>query len=451
MSICEGIIKYDSSMEYTFREDYFLKDILMACYEKKLLDDRILKKIALERVETLKVQLKYYTKDSSSSVMVEVAERLMEGIDYTIGVYLKAFDNLELMIKELKNTSLFDMLKAGNELIKKKVSESKKLLKKIQENKLKVDNYSYNDTIDHGISLFFKEYEDFFMPHEGSGSIDYQLYIDKMNYRGIEYIENYLETLALENEFCSKFDINEIIELLNGYDERCELLLINIFELVLINSIGIVICDKSPKRLNIGSRDRELIKDKLSNISMEELQKTLLKYSETCMVILGIENKVLINYIRRSVVKVTSLIKRSIELNKLETVFISFKESDNNELIEYKDGTKLSNSVFRKLSEKIRECSLIEDKIELIKNKVKSLEDLVDILEAECLFDDEFNELFRNLSKMEIILLSKHISDLSLENEYGKEWYFEFDKYILNLSEEEQIVINTVKNRVVLI
>lgn len=451
MGICDGIIKYDSSMKYTFREDYYFKYILMVCYEKKLLDDRILKKISIERLETLKVQLKYYTKDASSSVMVEVAENLMEGIDYTIGVYLKAFDNLELIIEELKNKSLFDLLKAGNELIKKKVIESKKLLKKIQENKLKIDNYSYNDTIDHGIPLFFKEYEDFFVPHEGSGSIDYQLYIDNMNYKGIEYIENYLETLSLENEFCSKFDINEITELLKGYDEKCELLLINIFELVLINSIGLVICDRSPKQLNINNIDREMIKDKLSNLSVEELQETLLKYSETCNEILVIKSKVLINYIRSSVVRMTSYISRSIELNKLETVFISFKESDNNELIEYMDGTKLSNYAFRKLSEKIREYSLIKDKVELIKNKVKSLDDLVDILEAECLFDDEFNELFKNLSKMEIILLSKHISDFNIGNEYSKEWYFEFSKYILSLSEEEQTAINNIKNKVELI
>lgn len=451
MGVCESIRKYNSFIEYTFREDYFFKDILMACYEKKSLDDRILKKIAFERLEILKVQLKYYTKDASSSVMVEVAENLMEGIDYTIGVYLKAFDNLELIIEELKNTSLFDMLKAGNDLIKKKVVESKKLLKKIQENKLKVDNYSYNDTIDYGIPLFFKEYEDFFVPHEGSGSIDYQLYIDNMNYKGIEYIENYLETLYLENEFCSKFDIDEITELLKGYDVKSELLLINIFELILINSLGLVICGKSPKHLNIRNIDRELIKDKLGNLSVEELQETLLRHSENCCEILDIKNKMLINYIRSSVVKMTSYINRSIELNKLETVFISFKESYNNELVEYKDGAKLSNSVFRKLSEKIRERSSIEDKIELIKNKVKSLDDLVDILEAECLFDDEFDELFKNLSKTEIILLSKHISDLNLGNEYNKEWYFEFNKYISSLSNEEQIAINNIKNKVELI
>ena len=103
MGNCQSIQKYSFYIENNFSEEYFFKDILVTCYEKKLLDDKILNRISNERLEVLKVQLKYYTKDESSSVMVEVAERLMEGIDYTIGFYLKTFDNIELIIEELKN------------------------------------------------------------------------------------------------------------------------------------------------------------------------------------------------------------------------------------------------------------------------------------------------------------------------------------------------------------
>ena len=451
MDNSKNIQKHSFFIRSNFSEEYFLKDILIICYEEKLLDDKILGKISYERLDVLKLQLKYYTKDESSSVMVEVAESLMQGIDYTIGIYLKTFDNIELIIEELKNTSLFDMLKMGHDLIKKKIADSKKLLDEIQKNKLKVDNYSYNDTIDHGIPLFFKEYEDFFAANETLGSIDYQLYIDNMNYVGIEYINNYLEILSLENEFCYNFDICEINELLKGYDKKCELLLINIFELVLTNSLGLIICDKSLNNLNINSIDREQIKNMLGNLSLEELQGALLKYAKTCCEILDIKNKTLLNYIKKSTLKITSFINQSIKLNRLETVFISFNQDNDNEFIEYMDGKKLSNSVFRKLSEKIRECSSIEDKIALIKNKIKSLEDLADMLDAECLFEDEYIIYFKSLSQMEIILLSKYVSDLSLENEYEKEWYFKFNKYISSLSEKEQVTIRNLKERIQLI
>jgi len=451
MCYSQSVQKYSFYIENNFSEEYFLKDILVICYEKKLLEDKSLDRITYERLELLKVQLKYYTKDESSSVAVEVAESILQCIDYITGIYLKTFDNIELIVEELKNTSLFDMLKMGHDLIKKKRVESKKLLDEIQENKLKVDNYSYNDTIDHGIPLFFKEYDDFFAAHETPGSIDYQLYMDNMNYIGIEYINNYLETLSLENEFCHNFDICEINALLKGYDKKCELLLINIFELVLTNSLGLIICGKSLKNLNVNSIDREQIKNKLGKLSLEELQEKLLKDAKRCCETLDIRNKALVNYIRKSTLKITSLINESIKLDKLETVFISFNENNDNEFIEYIDGKKLSNSVFRKLSEKIRECSSIQDKVALIKNNIKSLEDLADMLDAECLFEDEYIMYFKSLSQMEIILLSKYVSDLSFDNEYEREWYFEFNKYISSLSEEEQATIIKLKERIQLI
>lgn len=451
MENCESIKKYTVEIKSSFREDHYFKDILATCYSKKLLDDKILDRISYERLELLKVQLKYYTKDESSSVMIEVAESLMEDVDYTIGIYLKTLDNIELIIEELKNVKLCDMMKFGNDLIKQKIGRSKKLLEEIQEDKLKVDNYSYNDTIDYGIPLFFKEYEDFFAAHETPGSIDYQLYIDNMNYNGIEYINNYLETLNLENQFCNKFDIFEINKLLKGYDKKSELLLINIFELVLINSLGLIICGKSLRHLNINSMDRERIKNKLGKLSLEELQAALLKYENKSCEILDIRNKTLVNYIRKSTLKISLLISKSIELNKLETVFISFNEDNNSEFIEYIDGKNLNNSVFKKLIEEIRECSSIKDKIKLIKNNIKSLEDLIDMLNAECLFKDEFLEYFKILSKMEIILLSKYIEDLNLDNEYNKEWYFDFNAYISSLSKEEQIKIKKLKERILLI
>lgn len=448
MNSSESIEKYALSIKNSFSEQHFFNDILKTCYEKKLLDDRILKRISYERLETLKVQLKYYTKDNSSSVMVEAAESILQGIDYTIGIYLKTLNNMDSIVKELKNRSLLDMLKMGHSLIKKKIAEGKKLLEKIQKNKLKVNNYSYNDTIDYGIPLFFKEYEDFFAAHETPGSIDYQLYMDNMDYKGIEYINNYLYTLNLENEFCSHFDIYEINELLKGYDKKCELLLVNIFELVFINSLGLIICGKSLERLNINSIDRKYIGNKLCKLSLRELKEVLLNCTNKCCEVLDIKNQSLVNYIRISVSQITLLINKSIKLNKLEKVFISFNESADNEIIEYIDGKKLSDSSFRKLSEKIRECSSVEDKIRLIKNNIKSLEDLIDILEAECLFKEEFIKLFRNLSQMEIVLLSRHISDLSLDNEYEREWYQEFNKYILSLSEKEQSEVKEFEKRI---
>lgn len=448
MGDSSAIEKYGYFIEDNFSEEDFFKDLLVSCYEKKLLDDNVLGNICHERMELLKVKLEYYTKDQSSSVMVEVAESILQCIDYTIGIYLKTLGDMELVVEKLKHSSLSDMLKMGRDLINKKILHSKRLFRKINEDRLKVDNYSYNDTIDYGILLFFKEYNDFFAAHETPGSIDYQLCINDMNYIGIEYIYNYLETLSLENEFCNSFDISEINKLLKSYDKKCELLLINIFELLLINSLGLVICGRDLNSLDISGLDREYIKNRLGKLSLEELQEELLKCAKICYEILDIKSEALVDYIKKSTLEVTSLINESIKLNKLETVFISFNEESAHETIEYTDGEKMANSEFKKLSEEIRDCSLVEDKIELIKNNIKSLEDLADTLSADCLFQDEYIEYFKSLSKIEIILLSKYIYERSFENEYERGWYYEFDKFILSLSEEEQLAIRESKERI---
>ena len=46
----------------------------------------------------------------------------------------------------------------------------------------------------------------------------------------------------------------------------------------------------------------------------------------------------------------------------------------------------------------------MKDKIQLIKNNIKSLEDLVDMLSADCLFEYEYIMYFKSLSTMEIII-----------------------------------------------
>lgn len=430
-------------------KEYFFKDFLSKCYENGLLDDVDINKIYNDRLELLKIQLKYYTKDETSSVMVEVAENILKGIDYTIGIYLKTLKSIELMIKEVKRFTLEEILKKGNDLIKEKVKINRELLVYIQDNKINVDNYSYNDTIDYGIPLFFKKYDDFFTPHEGDGSIDYQLCIDDMDYVGIEYIENYLNNLQLENEFCNKFNIEEVKELLKGYDTNSNLLLINIFEIVLTNAMGLIICNKGLSSLNINNTDREFIKQKLVNLQLCNLINELKNYSNILYNELYTKNVKLKEYINKSILKIAPIIKNGIELDKLENIFISFVEEDNY-LTTYVDKEKMSNSRFRSITEKIRGCQSIEEKINLIKNNIESLEDLIDMLDAECLFDDEYEKYFKSLSQFEIILIFKYIQGLSLDNIYSKDWYLSFNKFISQLDTKEQEKIKKIYENIIL-
>lgn len=431
------------------REGKFFKYVMSKCYSRKLINENVINKISVERMDCLKKQLIYYTKDESSSVMVEEAESIMYGIDYTIGVYLRQFRDINIIGDKLINEKLSYMLKEGYDIIVKKVEMNKQLLRKIMKNKLKVSNYSYNDTIDYGISIFFKSYDSFFKAHETPGDIDYQLFRGDNNYIGIEYIENYLNILNIENEFCKNFDSVEINQLLKGYDENSDLMLINIYELVLTNILGRTICGKSLDKLDINEFDREQIINKIGTLSLDELQDMLISYLNQLIIPeFDIPRKEEIDYMKDAIIRIADRIKYNLSINKLEQIFISFKDEDNHEYIDYNDGKKLSNKNFKKLWESVMECSNVEDKIHLIKANIVSLIDLVDMLNSEVFYDNEYLIYFKSLSSMEVAILLRYIDYYNIDNRYEKEWYYKFNEYINTLDEKNKMILNKMKEKI---
>jgi len=63
---------------------------------------------------------------------------------------------------------------------------------------------------------------------------------------------------------------------------------------------------------------------------------------------------------------------------------------------------RMSDSAFRELCNKILQCNSKVDKINLINTNVNSLKDFVDILESNCLFEDEIEFLFIQLGDVEL-------------------------------------------------
>ncbi|NRY59752.1 hypothetical protein [Clostridium beijerinckii] len=135
-------------------------------------------------------------------------------------------------------------------------------------------------------------------------------------------------------------------------------------------------------------------------------------------------------------------IKKNIEINKLENTFITFKNANEN-LIRYEDGESLENSRFKGITEEIRECDKVENKIQIIREEIHSLRDLVDVLGSDCIFDYEFIEIFKVLDDFEISLLLKYIpNDSVMDVDYGteseKEWHEKLKEYLDMISEEKK-------------
>ena len=75
----------------------------------------------------------------------------------------------------------------------------------------------------------------------------------------------------------------------------------------------------------------------------------------------------------------------------------------------------MDDEKLRELIDEIRSCRFTKDKITIIHNEVKSLDDLVQILN-NCIWEDELGELVNNLTKYEIEVLKYYLVNRNDDN-----------------------------------
>ena len=240
-----------------------------------MLTDSQLESIELQSMQLLAKQTEKYTGGESSSVKVDTAQNIMQSIFYSIGIYLKSFEDIDMSVEVLKQKPLFEMLRHGQELIRIQLDSAKKMFYEIRSDSIVTDNCAYNDTVPSGIQVFFSSYDVEFAAHDTPASIDYPLSNDKMELAGIDYIYSYLQKLSLENEFCKNFMHHDIDCLLRGYDNNYKDLLLNIFGLVLTNLIGSLLVNKNTLQFNIKPLDRKFLERKLCDLSQNKLDTIL--------------------------------------------------------------------------------------------------------------------------------------------------------------------------------
>ncbi|NRT73407.1 DUF6179 domain-containing protein [Clostridium beijerinckii] len=432
----------NDTIENLLSKEHYFQSLLQVLHSNDILNNKELENIQVQILHILRETANYYTKAESYSVRVEVAEQIMLSIYYTVGSFLKGKTSIKEQITLIKENAMKYLFSEGEKVLKIKIEESKELLKNVQKSKLKTSNYAYIDTINYGIPLFFIEYDSRFAAHETQGFIDYPLAIDEMDLVGIEYINEYLRKIDFENQFCSHFDSHEIKNLLKSFDKNSDHILINIFELVLTNYLGCMLLGKEGITLGITEIEKRYLKNKLGKLKEEEFNEVISMIVEDIFKEFTINDINFINYINKTIYKIMPNIKKNIEINKLENTFITFKNANEN-LIRYEDGESLENSRFKDITEEIRECDRVENKIQIIREEIHSLRDLVDVLGSDCIFDYEFIEIFKVLDDFEISLLLKYIPNASvMDVDYGteseKEWHEKLKEYLNMINEEKK-------------
>lgn len=371
-----------------------------------------------------------YTMGDSTSVPIEIAEELLNSICFSLGLELRELMNAkELLIEE----DISDLLKASWSKIASLMERGKKLLEAVRKSSPNIENISYKDTINE-IDKFFNKYDYRFFAHKIDCSIDYQLsnaISEKL--QGIEYINEYLKALLIENEFCICFDKDNIIYILNSYCSDYKELLINIFEPILTNAIGLDILGRDILTLEISALQRETLLGIFRNLSKTEILVKLESSAKSVCDILGVVDNEKIEYIQKTAVNIYPRIEVGLSTGNIDNIFLSFKYEEELKESEFIDNDTMDNERLRNLINEINDCRFISDKIAMVKEEVNSLSDLVEVLNL-CFWEDEALELFKTLSKEELYIIKHYLDNKYEAYSSDSQWESKFMNYIRGLS-----------------
>ncbi|MGG7179265.1 DUF6179 domain-containing protein [Clostridium paraputrificum] len=363
-----------------------------------------------------------YTMGDSSSVPIEIAEELLKSITFLLKKEMK---NSKSMVDIFECESLEGAWKDSWITIEKDITIGKNLLEEVIKTSTGIENISYEDTV-MGFKNGLKVYDYRFLAHEITCSIDYQLSnpVDE-DLQGIDFINEYLTRLLFENKFCNNFEKEKIIEILKSYCRDYKGLLINIFEPVLTNVIALELVEADIFELEVKSYEREILLYTFKKMSIEEIEADIIKAANNICNKLKIVRDYEINYVKMTALNLLPRIEECIKNNNLENIFLSYKIEEEEMREIFVANENMDDERLRELIDEIRVCRFTKDKIEVIHNEVKSLDDLVEILN-NCIWEDEVEELVNNLRKEEVEALKYYLNNKLNDNISNTGWEQKF-------------------------
>lgn len=444
---------YEFNINNIDKNQYYIS-LVKECIKANIIDNKVIYTTQLELGKILKSIIMKYTKGESSSVTVETAEKLLIAIWYTIDAYIASFDNIDDSIEAIKNESLDKMYNEGKEILKKEFEITRRLYEKTIENKLDIEIIAYDDTLLDGIEAFFVNYDIEFEPHEAPGSIDYPLAFDDWNVQGLNYIKNYLKNINIENKICSYFKESSIKNILEQYGKMYKInyrdLLINVFELTINNAVFSLIINGNYNTLEINEDEFIHLEKNIKNLN-NDISKLINLCVDKIINDFNIVDEDEVNYLEKYKKVIINSTISGIKNNNLKNMLVISKKEEstkNRFIIEYENN--LEDDEFKNIIEDIIEEENIFTKINIIKSKINSIKDFIDMLNSDCLFKEEYTELFKSLTDIELSILGKFIfneecrmNKLNLKDviynkfDINNEWEYYYIEFIKALDDDK--------------
>ena len=194
-----------------------------------------------------------YTAGDSSSVPVETARELLASLCFTLGLYLKESKSPP---GRLVSDDVNELYRRGVELIEEKLAYARKLYEAACLGAPAVENISFRDTL-RNLGAFFRRYDYRYFAHQLPCAIDYQLCRAVPGEPGgVEYVTEYLRRVVIENDFLRRFERGRVERLLMSSCPDYRDLLINLYEPVAVNAVGLTLAGGDVFSLDVSEHNR---------------------------------------------------------------------------------------------------------------------------------------------------------------------------------------------------
>ncbi len=312
----------------------------------------------------------------------ETAQALLDSVFYTLGIALKDFPTPDAALQGLKSRPLAALLTEGQDCICRRVAAARARHRRLSGALFETENVFYRATAADGIRGFFRLYRPALFANETHITADYPLLLPITGLCGIEFIERYLACLMAENRFLRCFQPKQVHLLLCALPEDYRKTPMNLCLPVLTAALCCELTGQPPHTL---ACDREALARLLGGKSGAQNARLLYGAFAPLCAALGISPRVRA-YLRRVIPQIAAALTRAAQNGTLDAAVLYPSALP---ALTLSDSARMEDRTYAALLAALAACGDAAEKAALLKSRVRSRGDLLDVLhDAEWSSDD---------------------------------------------------------------
>lgn len=260
-----------------------------------------------------------YTMGESTSVRIETAQELLASACYVLGIDADSASGMTAVL----GWDLDDRHRAGVKTIEAKIKAATQLWQAACLGAPRLENQSLADTLG-SISGFAKQYHYRYFAHRITCDIDYQLcHPVPDSVLGVDYIIRYLRRILIENDFLNRLDPDACIGVLNACCPDFKAQLINLYQPVATNAIGLALIGGDIHGLGISPLQRRQIAGLLGPLTKAQAAQALHSAASGACAALGINDPATLRYTVKLADDLHPRIRAALSAGDLAGVFLT--------------------------------------------------------------------------------------------------------------------------------